>query len=359
MTSQKTSLYDEHIKLNAKMVDFAGWMMPIQYKNLKDEVLAVRNNIGLFDVSHMGEFLIEGEDAVKFADYLVTNDIKGAELKKAIYSPLCRPDGTVIDDLIIYKLDDQRIFICVNASNIKKDFDWIQSQLTHFNCDLLDLSSEFSLLAIQGPKCFEILSQVELGFKIEDIPYYSLQEERYHDDSIILARTGYTGEDGFELFGPHEYIKSIWNSLISKGAIPCGLGARDVLRLEVCYPLYGHEINDDVTPLDSTLGWTVKKDKENFIGKEALIAHKGSSKLIRILLDKGIPRDGYPIQNKHGDVIGKVTSGTMSVVLSKGIAIARVEKDLYSDADEIFVNIRGKNYPAILHKKAFISGGHK
>ena len=354
--SKQTSLFDAHLKLGAKMVDFAGWEMPIQYENLKNEVQAVRENVGVFDVSHMGEFFVEGPDALKFVDYLVTNDIQAAEMSKAIYSPLCREDGTIIDDLIVYKIGTEKIMICVNAANIEKDYNWMKAQIEGFNCKLTNRSEEYSLLAVQGPKTFETLKKLSLGFEIEDIDYYSIQTA---ENGTLLARTGYTGEDGFEIFASHEQIKSIWNQLMELGVAPCGLGARDVLRLEVCYLLYGQELNDQVTPLDAGLRWTVKLGKEKFIGKEALENYQAKYRLLKIQLDKGIPRPGYKVETQAGTEIGLVTSGTMSVVISKGIALARVEKNLYNNEESLVIDIRGRKYPGIINKKPFVAGGHK
>jgi aminomethyltransferase len=356
---QKTFLYQNHVDLNAKMVDFAGWMMPIQYNNLKEEVKAVRENVGVFDVSHMGEFFVTGPEALKFVDFMVTNDIATAPLNKAIYSPLCRDNGTVIDDLIVYKLKSDFIMICVNASNIDKDFQWFDSHKQNFNVKLENKSNDYSLLAVQGPNAYHVLKEISLTQNIEDIPYYSLQLVDNSSTPIIYARTGYTGEDGFEIFGPHEFIKKLWQMLVESKVTPCGLGARDVLRLEVGYPLYGHELNDEITPLDAGLRWTVKLKKSSFIGKDALAAYSPKFELIKLSLDKGIPREGYNVLNAQGEIIGTVTSGTMSVVLNKGIAMARVDKNLYNQNQSIFIDIRNKQYEAVLETKAFVSGGHK
>lgn len=353
MSNFKTHLYDEHVKLNAKIVPFAGWDMPVQYTSVKDEVIAVRQNAGMFDVSHMGEFFLTGPDALKFADYILTNDISAAPNGKAVYSPLCRENGTIIDDLIVYKFSDERILICVNASNIEKDFSWMQSKLSGFNCELINKSDDYSLIALQGPKSFEILKSIFT--ELSDIEYYSVIEM----GNFILARTGYTGEDGFEIFGSHQEIINLWGKLLSLGVVPCGLASRDVLRLEVCFPLYGHELSDEVTPYDATLGWTVKLAKENFIGKEALTPKPTKYKLVKLLLDKGIPRDGYPVQNASGEVIGVITSGTMSVTINKGIALARIDVDKVPSDDVFLVDIRSKLYPAQLYKKSFVTGGHK
>jgi aminomethyltransferase len=356
---KQTSLFEQHELLGAKMVDFAGWMMPIQYQNLKEEVLAVREDVGVFDVSHMGEFFIQGKDAIKAVDYLVTNDISSAQIGKAIYSPLCRENGTIIDDLIVYKISSDKVMICVNAANIDKDKEWITTQLKKFDVTFKDLSQNYSLLAVQGPKTYSTLKNIDLGANLDDIDYYSLQIENSDSETpIIFARTGYTGEDGFEIFGPHEYIQKVWQQLIEKNVKPCGLGARDVLRLEVCYPLYGNELNDEITPLDAGLKWTTKFSKESFIGKEALTNYTPKYQLIKLYLEKGIARAGYAIENSQGETLGIVTSGTMSVVKSQGIALARVKKGSFTDED-IFVNIRNKQFKAIRTKQPFVTGGHK
>jgi aminomethyltransferase len=356
----KTALYDSHKDLGAKLVDFAGWEMPIQYKNLKEEVIAVRERVGVFDVSHMGEFFIDGTDAIKFTDEMVTNDIANADNLKAIYSPLCRENGTIIDDLIVYKLTDEKIMICVNASNIDKDFNWFKKFSKDYDVKLTNRSSSFSLLAVQGPDTFKMLKSIDLEADLQDIEYYSIQTTDLSQETpILFARTGYTGEDGFEIFGPHDYIQRIWDRLIKAGVSPCGLGSRDVLRLEVCYPLYGHELSDDVTPLDCALKWTVKLNKPQFNGKKALQDYNSNSRLIKFTLDKGIPREGYKILNSENEEIGFVTSGTMSVILNKGIAIARVQKDKYNKDENYQVEIRNKKMPIITTTKAFVSGGHK
>jgi aminomethyltransferase len=357
MMTFKTHLYDEHVKLGAKIVPFAGWDMPVQYTSVKDEVLAVRQSVGVFDVSHMGEFFVEGPDAELYVDHLVTNDVLNAPSGKAIYSPLCRHDGTVIDDLIVYKIAPGKVLVCVNAANIEKDFSWFKENHNNFNCRLENRSQEYSLIAVQGPKSYDTLKSL-IG-NLSDIEYYSVVEATYKGNSVIIARTGYTGEDGFEVFGSHECIIDLWRKLMELKVTPCGLAARDVLRLEVCYPLYGHELNDEVTPFDAVLGWTVKLSKKAFIGKEKLAPKPAKYKLVKLIMDKGIPREGYPVLNSKNETIGSVTSGTMSVILNKGIALARIEIDKVP-ADEVFlIDIRQKAYPATLTKTAFVTGGHK
>lgn len=358
MSIQKTSLHDEHLSLNAKMAPFAGFDMPLQYSSVKEEVMAVRNNAGVFDVSHMGEFLVEGDDAIKFVDFIMTNDFQNAEMLKAVYSPLCRDNGTVIDDMICYKLRENKVLICVNASNIQKDWEWINTKLGTFKVTLKNQSDDYSLLAIQGPEAEVILKNAGL-LGLQNFPYYSILETNFQDEHLIIARTGYTGEDGFEIFSSHKFAKQFWKELLSAGVKPCGLAARDVLRLEVCYPLYGHELNDEVTPLDAGLSWTVKMEKENFVGKAALAEYKPRYQLVRLSLDKGIPREGYAVLDSQNNLIGKVTSGTMSVVTGKGIAMALVEKDKNPKDKKYLINIRATNYEANFYPKAFITGGHK
>ncbi|MBC7429212.1 MAG: glycine cleavage system aminomethyltransferase GcvT [Bacteriovorax sp.] len=358
MSLLKTSLHEDHLALNAKMAPFAGFDMPLQYSSVKEEVLAVREHAGVFDVSHMGEFFVQGPDAVKFVDYIMTNDFKSADMLKAVYSPLCRDNGTVIDDLIAYKLATDRVLICVNASNIEKDWNWISTKTSSFDIKLENHSNKFSLLALQGPKAELILR--DFGIKLPtDFPYYSILETSHEGEKLIIARTGYTGEDGFEVFSSDEYAKKLWNKLIFNGVKPCGLAARDVLRVEVCYPLYGHEINDNVTPLDAGLAWTVKLEKADFIGKNALAEYKPKFQMVKLSLERGIPREGYEVLNAEGEKIGTVTSGTMSVVTGKGVCLALIEKAKAPKDKKYLINIRNTNYEANFHAKAFVNGGHK
>lgn len=353
-----TSLHEEHIKLGAKMAEFAGYDMPIQYTSVKNETIAVRSEVGVFDVSHMGEFFVTGPDAVKFVDFIMTNDFANAQVGKAVYSPLCRDNGTIIDDLIAYKLGAQKVLICVNASNIAKDWNWISTKTQGFDIALANKSDEYSLLAVQGPKTEEILASLNIN-GISQSEYYSAFESEYQNSAIILARTGYTGEDGFEIFGSHETIKKLWASLLEKGVTPCGLAARDVLRLEVCYPLYGHELNDEVTPLDAGLKWTTKLDKPNFISKTALVSYSPKFQLVKLLVDKYIPREGYQILNDQNEIIGKVTSGTMSVTIEKGICLGLVDKSKFPENKIFKIQIRKNIVDAVYTTKAFVNGGHK
>lgn len=355
---KKTSLYDQHVKLNGKMVPFAGFEMPVQYSGVKEEAMAVRESVGVFDVSHMGEFFVEGPQAHEFVDYLITNDFLGASLNKAVYSPLCRPDGTIVDDLIAYKLSQDLALICVNAANIDKDWDWINQYLSNFDCKLTNQSEDYSLLAIQGPKSAELIKDIGISLK-DGFEYYSADYSEFNGTPVIVARTGYTGEDGFEVFCPNNKIVSLWDKVLSAGAKPCGLASRDVLRLEVCYPLYGKELSDDWTPLDASLKWTVKLDKADFVGKETLGNYAARYRLIKLQLPKGIPREGYPILNDADQEVGKVTSGTMSVALGQGICLGLVKKELFPENKTFYVSIRNKKYEATYCTKPFVTGGHK
>lgn len=349
-----TSLTEEHLALGAKMAPFAGFNMPLQYSSVKEEVIAVREASGVFDVSHMGEFFVTGPDAIKFVDYALTNDFAAAAVGKAVYSPLCRENGTVIDDLIAYKLEHEKVLICVNAANIEKDFNWLNSLVSKFDCKLENQSNDYSLLALQGPNSESVMKKV--GIELDSsFDYYSAKEV----SQFIVARTGYTGEDGFEIFGSHDAIRKLWKNLLESGVVPCGLAARDVLRLEVAYPLYGHEISDDVTPLDAALKWTVKLNKDNFVGKESLSEHSPKFRLVKLSLDKGIPREGYDILNDQEQKIGTITSGTMSVTLGKGIGVGLVERSKFPENKEFKIKVRKNAFAANYHAKAFVTGGHK
>jgi aminomethyltransferase len=354
-----TSLHARHIALKAKMAPFAGFDMPLQYSSVKDEVLAVRQKVGVFDVSHMGEFFVTGPDAAAFVDYLTTNDFLNAPILKAVYSPLCKEDGTIIDDLISYKISQEEVLICVNASNIEKDWKWISSHTSGFDIKLENRSDDFSLLAVQGPLAEEVLKKAEVLTDADQMEYYSVLKKSLHSHPVILARTGYTGENGFEVFGPHEFIKNLWEKLISLEVTPCGLASRDVLRLEVCYPLYGHELSEEVNPLETGLKWTVKLAKPRFVGKEALESSKPRYQLIKLVLDKGIPREGYPVLNDNHEQIGTVTSGTMSVMLGKGIALALVDLEKSKQTKNYFIQVRQNQFPATKQTKAFYEGGAK
>lgn len=359
--SKRTILFDEHKKLGAKIVDFAGWEMPIQYTGVKEEHLAVRKNAGLFDVSHMGTFEISGKNAASFLDYLTPSNNSELLAGKAQYSLLLKETGCPIDDVIIYRLENDRFFMVVNASNLEKDFTWIKEHLKD-EVELKNLSNDFCLMAIQGPKTEKILSKLTdsdlKNIKTFHLDYINLKNA----GKTLVARTGYTGEDGFEIFAAKNSAVQIWNSLIEAGnedgIKAVGLGARDTLRLEMKYSLYGHELTEETNALEAGLKWVIKLKKPvDFIGKMTLknIQEQGSNrKLIGFkMLDKAIPRHGYEIK-ADGNIIGTVTSGTFSPSLEIPIGIGYVEKDFSKIGSKIIIDIRGRERQAEVVKTPFI-----
>ena len=353
---KQTILYKYHTEIHqAKMAPFAGFAMPLQYTSAKEEINAVRTHAGIFDVSHMGEFIIEGKNCSEFIDFLIANDYQKLPIGKAIYSPLCHENGGIIDDLIVYKLAENKALMCVNAANIDKDWNWIVSQKNNFEVSLNNISNETSLIAIQGPNAIDILTKCYDKFsnELNNLPYYGVFN--CEELNIIFARTGYTGEDGFEIFAKNQDIEHLWPQLVNNGAIPCGLAARDTLRLEVCYPLYGHELNDQDNPKESALTWTIKKNNNNYIGKVAIDTSEIKTTLIKLSLEKLIPREGYKVFIEE-NCIGEVTSGTFSPTISQGIAIARVKNIKNLKEEDLLIEIRGKKYPAKYHSKAFYAG---
>ncbi|OGI20122.1 MAG: hypothetical protein A3B68_00820 [Candidatus Melainabacteria bacterium RIFCSPHIGHO2_02_FULL_34_12] len=357
LTLKKTTLFEEHKSAGARLVNFAGYEMPVQYQGIIAEHNAVRTNCGIFDVSHMGEFVVSGKDALKFLNYLVPNDIKKIEQPgKGLYTQLCNENGGTVDDLIIYRKDLD--FLCVvNASNIEKDWAWFNKYKSGFDVELSNVSEHISLLAVQGPKSITSLSQ---AFNISED---ALNLQKYFEirkyGPFWFAKTGYTGEDGFEIFidNPRLAVEQ-WRKLINYGVIPCGLGARDTLRLEAAYPLYGHELDDETSPLEAGLGWSVKLEKDSdFIGKEILIKQKkeGLKKELVCLKinDKAIARQGYKVCKKDGSEIGIVCSGSQGITLRYPIATAYVTPENTEIGKELFVNIRGKLVSATIVQRPF------
>ncbi len=354
LTLKRTVLIDEHKALNARLVDFAGFEMPIQYESIIKEHNAVRANLGVFDVSHMGEFLVSGEDSLKFLNYLIPNDIKKIEQPgKGLYTQLCNESGGTVDDLIIYNLDNC-FLVVVNASNIDKDWKWFNSYTNGFNVQLKNTSNNMSLLAVQGPSAVNVLSSI-LGVNLQDQKYFDIKKY----DSYIVARTGYTGEDGFEIFIDDENkAVSLWQQLIKLGAVPCGLGARDTLRLEAAYPLYGHELDDVISPLEAGLGWSVKLDKSiDFIGKQILLKQKQEGlqkKLICLKInDKLIARQGHKVYNQNKEEIGIVCSGSQGISVGYPIATAFVSSQYAEVNKELLVGIRDRLIAATIVQRPF------
>ncbi|MBI3590394.1 MAG: glycine cleavage system aminomethyltransferase GcvT [Candidatus Melainabacteria bacterium] len=357
LTLRKTPLFEEHKKLGAKLVDFAGFEMPVQYQGIISEHSAVRTKAGIFDVSHMGEFVVSGKDALNFLNYLVPNDIKKIEESgKGLYTQLCNEKGGTVDDLIIYRTDSD-FLVVVNASNIEKDWQWFNKYKNSFNVELKNISDSTSLLALQGPKAFDFLSTV---LKISPD---SLKLQKYFDikkyQSTWVARTGYTGEDGFEVFIDNSnHAVSIWQELVKLGVVPCGLGARDTLRLEAAYPLYGHELDDETSPLEAGLGWSIKLDKkEDFIGKASLLKQKqdGLKKKFACLKinDKVIARQGHKVFSKDGSEIGTVCSGSQGITVGYPIATSYIKPSYSEPGKEVFISIREKLISASVIQRPF------
>ena len=351
---KETPLAPEHKKLHARMVPFAGWLMPVQYTGILEEHNAVRTSAGLFDVSHMGEFEVHGTGAQNFLQELVTGDLEKIENHQAMYTFLCYETGGTIDDLIIYKYDSENFLVCVNASNIDKDFEWMRKHITP-HVSFTNISDDMCLLALQGPNSKKIIQEYlkKYGRELPPLKSFRFEEMKTPNFNGILSRTGYTGEFGYELFTKKEKVSSLWQELLEIGQNYClkpvGLGARDTLRLEMAYPLYGHELNQDTSPLEAKLDFFVKLEKKSFIGREKLLLQKekGCAKyLIGLeLVERGIAREGYLIYNDQGAEIGRVTSGTQSPSLKKAVALAYVERKSGNNND-FFVDIRGKKIRA-------------
>ena len=356
---RKTALYDIHKNNNSKIVDFAGWQMPVVYSGIRDEHMSVRNDVGVFDVSHMGELRIKGKQAHEFSQYLTTNNLNVLKENQAQYTILCEESGGVVDDIIIYKISGNEYFLCVNASNARKDFEWIVSHSKDYDVTVTDESLDFSQLAVQGPKSKDLLSKV-LGPEIDLIKKFYFDFIKWNGSTLIVARTGYTGEEGFEIFMPWDKGPLLWEKLFEEGVqygvAACGLGARDTLRLEMGYSLYGFEIDKDINPIEAGLDRYVKLDSDDFIGKKALLEYAESGKKRQLIsfemIDKGIPRNGYPIYDNN-DLAGYVTSGTLSPSLGKSIGLGLVKSESFNSS-EIQVEIRNNMRKAKIVSLPFI-----
>src|SRR5438105_6829278 len=356
LVALRTPLYDAHLAASARMVEFAGFDMPVQYAGVLEEHAAVRENVGMFDVSHMGEIVVDGPRALQTAQRLVTNDLSKCSDGQAQYSALCNEKGGVIDDIIVYRHSPSRLFICVNASGREKDFTWMKDHAEGARVE--QHSDDWAQIAIQGPQAAALVDQL-CQPKVIDLAYYHFREATVAGvPGCIVARTGYTGEDGFEVFVPPDGARKLWDTLVAKGATPCGLGARDSLRLEVAYRLYGNDMDEDHTPLEAGLGWIVKLDKPGgFVGSDALIRQKKEGlrrKLAGFMLrGKGIARHGYPALSS-GKRVGEVTSGTMSPVLKEPIGLAYLPSELSKEGTPFEVEIRGKPVAAQVIKTPIV-----
>lgn len=357
---KNTALTQKHISLGAKMVPFAGFNMPVQYSGIVEEHLTVRNAVGVFDVSHMGEFILKGDKALDLIQKVTSNDASVLVDGKVQYSCLPNDKGGIVDDLLVYRIDAQTYMLVVNASNIEKDWNWI-SQHNSYGVDMKDISDRTSLLAVQGPKAAQALQSLT-DIDLASMEYYTFKKGKFAGiDNVLVSATGYTGAGGFEIYFDNEHAERIWDAIFNAGKDfgikPIGLGARDTLRLEMGFCLYGNDIDDTTSPIEAGLGWITKFTK-NFINSEALLAQKNngvSRKLVGFeMIDRGIPRHGYEIKDTAGNTIGVVTSGTQSPSLNKAIGMGYVKTEFSKPDTEIFIQIRDKGIKAKVVKIPFI-----
>ena len=353
---QETCLHSRHVAMGALMQPFAGFDMPIQYSSIIDEHNAVRHHCGVFDVSHMGEVIVTGPDASRFVNHIFTNDVNAVQPGKVLYGMMCYPDGGTVDDTCICKLAEDKFFLTINAANIDKDDEWIGKNAEGFNIQIDYASDRYGQLAIQGPESEKVVETV-LGIPCHELNFYEVKTV----GDILISRTGYTGEDGFEVYGSHEWIISCWDKLMEAKVTPCGLGCRDTLRFEVGLPLYGDELSKDISPVMAGLSIFVKFDKPEFIGKEALLKQKteGVAKRLRgIELDAhAVPRHGYAVL-KDGQQVGEVTTGYRLISVDKSCAVALVDSSLKL-GDRVEIQIRKKTFPGTIVKKKFYDKHYK
>jgi aminomethyltransferase len=362
---KKTPIYEKHCEMGGRIIDFGGWALPVEFTGVIDEHEQVRTAAGLFDVSHMGEIIVKGPDATQFISNLITNNITGAEDYQTIYSPMCYSNGGVVDDLLVYKYSNQFYLLVVNAANIDKDFEWMKENLID-QVEIENVSEIYAEIAIQGPKSDEILQELTMT-SLEEIKFFHFKPHVMIDGrEAIVSRTGYTGEDGFEIYIKSEDAAALWEKILKvgrdKGLIPVGLGARDTLRFEAALPLYGHELSKDISPIEAGLGRFVKLEKDSFIGREALIKQKEEGvkrKLVGFeMIERGIPRNEYDVQIQ-GRNIGYVTTGSFSPSLKKNIGLALIEADYALEGTELDIVIRGKTIKAKIVKLPFYAKKYK
>jgi aminomethyltransferase len=367
MDNKKTCLYDRHVGLGALMSPFAGYEMPIQYSNIRDEHEAVRNDCGVFDVSHMGEVRITGPDAERYVNHIFTNDIKDAPTGKVYYGMMCYPHGGTVDDLLVYKMGENDFFLVINAANVDKDVEWIMSNINTekeaFDVNIDHQSDRYGQLAVQGPQAEAVMEEV-LGIGCKEMTFYTCKViDRKEELDIIVSRTGYTGEDGFEIYGTHEYIIDLWDKLMkSNRCKPCGLGCRDTLRFEVGLPLYGDELSEDISPVMAGLSMFCKLDKQEFIGRSALMEQKSggtAKKLVGIELEgRAIARHGYTVL-KDGKEIGVVTTGYHCLSVDKSVCMALINSNYAKLGTPLEVQIRKRTFPGVVVKKRFYDKHYK
>jgi len=358
--AKKTPLYETHLEHGGKIVEFGGWLLPVQYSGILEEHRAVREKAGLFDVSHMGEVLVKGTDALAFLQNLVTNDVSRLTQHKIQYTPMCYKDGGIVDDLLIYKQDEEEYLVVINAANIEKDWQWMQENKGTFQVELTNVSAKTAQLALQGPLAQSILSHLT-DTNLEELAYYwFLPNVIVAGKETLISRTGYTGEDGFEIYCQAEDAAELWAAIMAAGKpyglLPVGLGCRDTLRFEACLPLYGHELSKDISPLEAGIGMFVKLDKGEFNGQAALAEQKKNGvkrKIVGfVVTGRGIARAEYPVM-AEGRRIGTVTTGTYAPTLEKNIGLALVETEFAKVGQEFAIEIRGKNVAAQVIPKPF------
>lgn len=356
---KKTALYDKHVALGAKMVPFAGYEMPVQYTGVKEEHLKVRNGVGMFDVSHMGEFYVKGDKAVELLQKVTSNDVSKLTPGKIQYSCFPNGKGGIVDDLLVYCISEKEFLLVVNASNIEKDWNWIESHNT-MGAELVNESDAISLFAVQGPKAAEALQSLT-DVALSEMPYYTFKTGKFAGiDNVLISATGYTGSGGFEVYMQNKDAEKVWDAIMEAGAKfdlkPIGLAARDTLRLEMGFCLYGNDIDDTTSPIESGLGWITKFTKD-FIDKDVLLAQKENGTPRRLIgftmIDRGIPRKDYRILDGNGNEIGVVTSGTQSPSLDQAIGMGYVKNDFKAPGTEIFIEVRNKSLKAEISKLPF------
>ena len=368
MENKRTCLYDKHVQLGALMSPFAGFEMPIQYSNITDEHQAVRQHCGVFDVSHMGEVVVRGRDAERYVQHIFTNDVKDAPDGQVYYGMMCYEDGGTVDDLLVYKMADQDFFLVINAANIDKDWAWMQEQAKGFDIELRNVSDDYSQIAVQGPEAEQVVEEV-LGIACKELTFYTCktilpQPSTLNPLPIIVSRTGYTGEDGFEIYDSHANINIYWDKLMASGRCkPCGLGCRDTLRFEVGLPLYGDELSAEISPVMAGLSMFCKFDKPEFIGKDALLKQKTEGVERRVigieLQDKAIPRHGYAVLDMNGRQVGEVTTGYHTISTDKSVCMALVDSSYAKLDTPLQIQIRKKVFPGVVVKKRFYEKHYK
>lgn len=358
MENKRTCLYDKHVKLGALISPFGGFDMPIQYSTIIEEHEAVRNDCGVFDVSHMGEVTVKGKDAERYVQHIFTNDVSKISDGQILYGMMCYEDGGTVDDLLVYKMAENDFFLVINAANIDKDWQWMQDNAKGFDIELVNRSEDYGQVAVQGPNSEKVVEEV-LGLECKELTFYTVKTI----GDVIISRTGYTGEDGFEIYASHNFICECWDKLIESGRCkPCGLGCRDTLRFEVGLPLYGDELSAEISPVMSGLSMFCKFDKEEFIGKDALAKQKAEGverRVIGIELEgKAIPRHGYAVV-KDGEVVGEVTTGYHSISTDKSVCMALVKTEHAKLGTPLEVQIRKKTFPGVAVKKRFYGKHYK